>query len=222
MNKTSVDKGQRGLACAKVVKKGDFLAFFAGMNEISSLILEYGNSRGSKKARLGEDVGKISIFASMSNNDILRTLRYTFHYHDHKMKEIFALGGKDITFEEVALWLKKEEDPDFVKLYDKDLAHFLDGLIVANRGKKEGAAPVVEKTLNNNGILRKLKIALNLQDDGMLEIFGLRDFRLSKHELSAFFRNPAQAQYRECKDQVLRNFLMGLQEKYRGEEKSTN
>ena len=48
----------------------------------------------------------------MSNNDILRTLRYTFHYHDHKMKEIFALGGKDIPFEEVALWLKKEEDPD--------------------------------------------------------------------------------------------------------------
>jgi uncharacterized protein YehS (DUF1456 family) len=158
----------------------------------------------------------------MSNNDILRTLRYTFHYHDHKMKEIFALGGKDITFEEVALWLKKEEDPDFVKLYDKDLAHFLDGLIVANRGKKEGAAPVVEKKLNNNGILRKLKIGLNLQDDGMLEIFGLRGFRLSKHELSAFFRNPSQAQYRECKDQVLRNFLMGLQEKYRGEEKSTN
>jgi len=218
MNKTSVDKGQLGLACAKVVKKGDFLAFFAGLNEISSLILESGNSCGRKKPRLGEDVGKISIFASMSNNDILRTLRYTFHYHDHKMKEIFALGGKNIPFEEVALWLKKEEDPDFVKLYDKDLAHFLDGLIVANRGKKEGAAPVVEKTLNNNGILRKLKIALNLQDDGMLEIFGLRGFRLSKHELSAFFRNPAQAQYRECKDQVLRNFLMGLQEKYRGEE----
>jgi uncharacterized protein YehS (DUF1456 family) len=218
MNKTSVDKGQEGLAFAKVVKKGDFLAFFAGMNEISNLELKEVSSQGRKKARLGEDVGKISIFASMSNNDILRTLRYTFHYHDHKMKEIFALGGKDITFEEVALWLKKEEDPDFVKLYDKDLTHFLDGLIVANRGKREGAAPVVEKKLNNNGILRRLKIALNLQDDGMLEIFGLRGFRLSKHELSAFFRNPAQAQYRECKDQVLRNFLMGLQEKYRGED----
>jgi len=57
---------------------------------------------------------------------------------------------------------------------------------------------------------------LNLREEGMLEIFALRDFRLSKHELSAFFRNPTQAQYRECKDQVLRNFLMGLQEKYRG------
>lgn len=219
MNKTSVDKGQGGMACTKVAKKGDFPAFFAGMNTISNLILEYVNSCVRKKAIIGEDVGKFSIFAHMSNNDILRTLRYTFHYHDHKMKEIFALGGKDISFEEVALWLKKEEDPDFVKLYDKDLAHFLDGLIVANRGKKEGAAPVVDKKLNNNGILRKLKIALNLQDDGMLEIFGMRGFRLSKHELSAFFRNPSQAQYRECKDQVLRNFLMGLQEKFRGEGK---
>ena len=192
------------------------------MKEKSSLVLEDMSSRRRKRRRLGEDVGKISIFASMSNNDVLRTLRYTFHYHDHKMKEIFALGGKDISFEEVALWLKKEDDPDFVKLYDKDLAHFLDGLIVANRGKREGASPVIEKTLNNNGILRKLKIALNLQEEGMLEIFGLRDFRLSKHELSAFFRNPSQAQYRDCKDQVLRNFLMGLQEKYRGEGKSTN
>lgn len=153
----------------------------------------------------------------MSNNDVLRTLRYTFHYHDHKMKEIFGLGGKEISFEEVALWLKKEEDPDFKKLFDKDLCHFLDGLIVLNRGKREGAAPVLEKSLNNNGILRKLKIALNLQEEGMLEIFGLRGFRLSKHELSAFFRNPSQAQYRECKDQVMRNFLMGLQEKYRGQ-----
>ena len=111
-----MDKGQRGLARAKVVKKGDFLAFFHGMKEKSSLVLEDMSSRRRKKRRLGVDVGKISIFACMSNNDILRTLRYTFHYHDHKMKEIFALGGKDISFEEVALWIKKEEDADFVKL----------------------------------------------------------------------------------------------------------
>ncbi|RIW15222.1 DUF1456 family protein [Algoriphagus lacus] len=154
----------------------------------------------------------------MSNNDILRTLRYTFHFHDHKMAEIFALGGKELYAEEVSLWLKKEDDPDFKKLYDKDLAHFLNGLIILNRGKKDDQIAEAEKSLNNNGILRKLKIALNFKDEDMLEIFALRGFRLSKHELSAFFRNPSQAQYRECKDQVLRNFLMGLQMKYRPKE----
>jgi uncharacterized protein YehS (DUF1456 family) len=154
----------------------------------------------------------------MSNNDILRTLRYTFHFHDHKMAEIFALGGMNVFFEEVALWLKKEDDPDFKKLHDKDLATFLNGLIILNRGLKGEEVPTPEKSLNNNLILRKLRIALNYKDEDMLDIFALRGFRLSKHELSAFFRNPTQPQFRECKDQVLRNFLMGLQMKYRPKE----
>lgn len=154
----------------------------------------------------------------MSNNDILRTLRYTFHFHNHKMAEIFGFGGLPIFAEEVALWLKKEEEPDFKKLYDKDLAAFLNGLIIHNRGLKDGEVPTPEKSLNNNLILRKLRIALNYKDEDMLDIFTLRGFRLSKHELSAFFRNPTQAQYRECKDQILRNFLMGLQLKFRPKE----
>lgn len=158
------------------------------------------------------------IFVSMSNNDILRTLRYTFHFHDHKMAEIFGFGGVSLFAEEVALWLKKEDDPEFKKLYDKDLAAFLNGLIIHNRGLKGDEVPVPEKTLNNNLILRKLRIALNFKDEEMLDIFDLRGFRLSKHELSAFFRKPTQAQYRECKDQVLRNFLMGLQLKFRPKE----
>jgi uncharacterized protein YehS (DUF1456 family) len=154
----------------------------------------------------------------MSNNDILRTLRYTFHFHDYKMAEIFGLGGKPVFGEEVSHWLCKEDDPTFKPLVDRDLAHFLNGLIILNRGKKDDQVPPAEKSLNNNAILRKVKIALNFREEDMLELFALRSFRLSKHELSAFFRNPSQAQYRECKDQVLRNFLMGLQLKYRPKE----
>lgn len=152
----------------------------------------------------------------MSNNDILRTLRYAFHFHGFKMKEVFSLGGKEVQVEEIGNWLKKEEKEGFKKLQDKDLAHFLEGLIAMHRGKKEGEQPAIQKNLNNNTVLRKLKIALQYKEEDMLEIFALRGFRLSKHELSAFFRNPSQAQYRECKDQVLRNFLMGLQLKFRG------
>jgi len=49
-----------------------------------------------------------------------------------------------------------------------------------------------------------------LKDEGILEILGLAGLDLSKHELSAFFRKPGHKHYRECKDQVLRNFLSGL------------
>jgi uncharacterized protein YehS (DUF1456 family) len=57
---------------------------------------------------------------------------------------------------------------------------------------------------------------LSLQADDVLELVNRDDFRISKHELSAFFRKPGHKHYRECKDQVLRNFLKGIQLKYRG------
>lgn len=158
---------------------------------------------------------KKTIFAPMSNNDTLRTLRYSFDFNDFVMIDIFSKGGLKVTREEVSNWLKRDEDEGFKAIYDKDLAAFLNGLIILKRGPKEDGIPVTEKSLDNNAILRKLKIALNMKDDDMLEIFGLRGFRLSKHELSAFFRNPTQSQYRQCKDQVLRNFLQGLQMKLR-------
>lgn len=151
----------------------------------------------------------------MSNNDVLRTLRYTFDFNDFLMIDIFGKGGLTVTREEVSNWLKKDEDEEFKSIYDKDLAAFLNGLIILKRGPKEDSTPVAEKNLDNNAILRKLKIALDMKDDGMLEIFALKSFRLSKHELSAFFRRPTQPQYRQCKDQILRNFLQGLQMKFR-------
>jgi len=151
----------------------------------------------------------------MSNNDILRRTRYTFDYSDSEMIGLFGSGGMQVTRAEVSDWLKKEEDPEYKELGDEHLAAFLNGLINEKRGKKEGPQPDPEKKLNNNIILRKLKIALNLKDEDMLEILLLADFRLSKHELSAFFRNPSQSQYRPLKDQILRNFLHGMEIKYR-------
>ncbi|WP_268033726.1 DUF1456 family protein [Algoriphagus sp. PAP.12] len=152
----------------------------------------------------------------MSNNDILKTLRYSFDFNDFEMINLFNEGGMEVNRELVSNWLKNEEDPAYQKIIDKELAAFLNGLIILKRGKKDENPPVAEKSLNNNMILRKLKIALSMKDTDMLEVFELRKFRISKHELSAFFRKPDQHQYRECKDQILRNFLMGLQLKLRG------
>ena len=154
----------------------------------------------------------------ISRNDILRRLRYTFDFSDSKMIELFGLADYPVTRAQISDWLKKEEDPDSVEISDKQLAIFLNGFIIDHRGKKDGTIPEPEDTLNNNIILRKLKIALAMKDSDLLEIFQLVDLRVSKHEISALFRHPDQKQHRVCKDQFLRNFLHGLQLKYRGQE----
>jgi len=151
----------------------------------------------------------------MSNNDILRSIRYTFDINDFLMIEIFGKAGVEVDRSTVANWLKKDDEEEFKPIYDKDLAAFLNGFIIIKRGKKEGKEIVNEKSLSNNQVLRKIKIALSLIDEDMLNMLKAAEFRLSKHELSAFFRNPSQSQYRDCKDQVLRNFLKGLQLTFR-------
>ena len=151
----------------------------------------------------------------MNNNDILRRLRYTFDFNDSKMIELFAFADYEVTRAQVSDWLKKDTDPAFRKLNDKQLAIFLNGLINDKRGKKDGSQPEPEQRLNNNIIFRKLKIALNLKAEDILDIYGLVEMRISKHEISAIFRNPNQNQYRACEDQFLRNFLKGLQMKYK-------
>ncbi|RAR48966.1 DUF1456 family protein [Flavobacterium lacus] len=64
--------------------------------------------------------------------------------------------------------------------------------------------------MNNNDIFKKLRVALQLRDDQIVEILELVDFRISKAELGAFFRNEDHPNFMECGDQVLRNFLNGL------------
>jgi uncharacterized protein YehS (DUF1456 family) len=151
----------------------------------------------------------------MTNNDILRRIRYTFDFSDSKMIALFASGDQQVTREQVSDWLKKDDDPAYQDCSDTLLATFLNGLINDNRGKKEGVQPEAEKRLTNNIIFNKLKIALNLKAEDILEILALNGFRLSKHELSAFFRKPGHKHYRVCKDQCLRSFLKGAQLKYR-------
>lgn len=153
----------------------------------------------------------------MTNNDVLRRIRYIFDLDDSQVIAVFGLAGVEATRAEISDWLKKEDDADYKKCSDRQFASFLNGLIVEKRGRKDGPQPEPEAVLNNNIIFRKLKIALNLQADDVLGLVNRGDFNISKHELSAFFRKPGHKHYRECKDQVLRNFLNGLQQEHRGQ-----
>jgi uncharacterized protein YehS (DUF1456 family) len=151
----------------------------------------------------------------MTNNDILKRLRYVFNFSDTEMIETFELADFETNRAQVSNWLKKEDDAEFIGLNDVELALFLNGLINKNRGKREGEQPAPEVFLDNNAILKKIKIALTLKSDDILAIFKLADITMSPHELSAFLRNPNQTQFTTLNDQYLRNFLMGLQKKYR-------
>ena len=151
----------------------------------------------------------------MVNNDVLRRVRYVFDLNDKRMIALFKLGQKDISRAQMSDLLRKEDDAAFVNCTDRMLAHFLNGFIIDRRGPQEGEPPVAEARLSNNLVLRKLKIALELTTDDILAMFELANFRFSKSELGALLRKPGHKNYRECKDQVLRNFLHGMQLKYR-------
>lgn len=151
----------------------------------------------------------------MTNNDIMRRIRYIFDLSDSQMIAIFGLADYPVKREEVSDWLKREDDPAFKACNDTTLALFLNGLINRMRGRREGAQPEPEKRLTNNMVLVKLKIALDLKAEDIMELLAMTGLPVSKHELSAFFRRPDHKHYRECKDQVLRNFLKGVQLKYR-------
>jgi len=64
--------------------------------------------------------------------------------------------------------------------------------------------------MTNNDILKKLRVALQLKDDDIVKILALVDFKTTTTELGAIFRKEDHPNYKECGDQLLRNFLNGL------------
>lgn len=149
----------------------------------------------------------------MQNNDILRRLRYALDLNDAAMMAIFKEAEYEISPDELLGFLKKDDQEGFVELEHQLMAWFLDGLISYKRGKLETAAPQPEKPvsfLSNNEVLKKIRVALEFKEEDMLHTLKLAGFELSKAELSAFFRKKGHKNYRDCGDQVLRNFLQGL------------
>lgn len=153
----------------------------------------------------------------MLNNDILRSVRYMLDLADNHLVQIAALGGLELTAEQVHGMLEKDEAPGFVPCNDRIMAHLLDGLIVFRRGRDESQPPrPVEKRITNNLVLKKLRVAFELKDQDIIDILASVDFAVSKAELNALFRQPGHNNYRPCGDQLLRLFLKGLTQRVRG------
>jgi uncharacterized protein YehS (DUF1456 family) len=163
----------------------------------------------------------------MLNNDITIRLRYALDIKDTDMVEIFKLGGVNVTKDDVRMMLQKidedeygdEEVPeDYIRINNAMMEQFLNGMVTFKRGKRAGetgAPPLTGETVNNQ-LLKKVKIALSLTSEDMLEIFDLAGVRVSKGELGAILRKEGHKNYRECGDKFARNFLKGLALKFRG------
>ncbi len=154
----------------------------------------------------------------MINNDVMRSIRYMLDLGDAKVVEITRLADPEfpIDQDQVRSFLRKEDEENFLPCSNRVLAHFLDGLVVYYRGRDERLPPrPVETHVTNNVVLKKLRVAFQLKDVDMHQIFEEAGFPLTRPELSALFRQADHKHFRACGDQILRNFLKGLTLRYR-------
>lgn len=161
----------------------------------------------------------------MNNNDVLIRLRYAMDLKNAEMAEIFKLGDYDVSTKDVALILTKsiEEDAAHIECTNAMLDAFLNGFIIFKRGKQEPRPgqpkrPPLMITSDehvNNIVFKKLKIALTLTSDDILDMLDDAGAYLSNSELSAIMRKEDHRNYKICGDRYLRNFLKGLALEYR-------
>lgn len=153
----------------------------------------------------------------MLNNDVLRSVRFSLDASDAKVAEIIRLSGGEADRDEVTAMLRKSGEKGYRECSDELLAHFLNGLVLHLRGPDENhPLRPIELPVTNNLVLKKLRVAFDLQEDDMHAILKAAGFAVSKPELNAVFRKPGSKNYRACGDQLLRNFLKGLAETRRG------
>jgi len=123
---------------------------------------------------------------------------------------ICGLGGATLTDEHFSI----QNDSDWCS--EQQAIQFLNGFIIECRGPGENGSPPLEDNLTNNLIFRKIKIALGLQADDVLQMLADVDVVLSKHELSALFRKAGNKHHRVCSDELLKAFLGSVQVNHYG------
>jgi len=147
----------------------------------------------------------------VTNNEILRRIQHALNLKNAQIIKAYEQAGVTVAHDQVNNWLKDESEKSFSKMKDKELAVFLNGFINQKRGKKEGEQPKPEVELTNNMIFMKLRIALNMKAEDVLDVLEVVGISLSKYEIGAYFRKPNNKNYKKCDDQLLCDFLNGVQ-----------
>ncbi|MDZ7755857.1 DUF1456 family protein [Rhodohalobacter sp.] len=162
----------------------------------------------------------------MRNDEVIKSIRYILDLDDARIAEFLKLAGYQPSREEVSEifndnkeTITKIDGTEVEKDTDHKLtAHFLDGVIFHLRGKSDKHPPQpIQTPVTNNIVLKKLRVAFKLKDTDIIDILESEGLSISKTELSAFFRDDTHRNYKNCGDQVLRNFLRGLAKRKRGE-----
>jgi uncharacterized protein YehS (DUF1456 family) len=154
--------------------------------------------------------------ARLLTNDILRSLRYMLDLSENRVLDLLKLAQFEASRSELQSYLKKDDEAGYLECPEPVLAHFLEGLIFYRRGQDDQhPARPIELPINNNLVLKKLRVAFELQEQDLVELLQSVGFNISKGELSALFRKEGHKNYRPCGDQFLRNLLKGLTLKYR-------
>ena len=149
----------------------------------------------------------------MNNNDVLRSIQHVLNLNDTSIVDIFKLAEHTIDQPTAARYLKESNEDGYQECTDILMTIFLNGLITYRRGKsddKPAQSKPIFPPLSNNVIFKKLRIAFDLKEDELIELMSLADYEISKNELSAIFRKPGHKHYRECSDDFLMGFLIGL------------
>ena len=66
----------------------------------------------------------------MTNNDVLKRVRYLLKLNNNKVAALFKLANHRVSPNQINAWLSKEDDPLFAEITDRELAIFLNGLII--------------------------------------------------------------------------------------------
>lgn len=140
----------------------------------------------------------------MKNAELLQSVCNALKLAEEDLGALQALSGFDTA-----------QAPDVSLLQEcsnEQLRAVLEGLVLAERGPRDdGKRPEINhKALSNNEVLKKLRIALNLQQEDMLLVFEEGGAKLTEAELGALFRKQGNKHYRACSDELLLQFLDGF------------
>lgn len=152
----------------------------------------------------------------MHTNEILIKVSETLKLEIKDMVQIFELGGITLNEEQVNdLLTDAEGKPD--NAYET-LEYFLNGLIIYKRGVREESSEkstkpslsIIRQSSMNNVVMKKMKIALSLTNDDLIEILKKVNVVVTNRELSPMFRAEGHKHYKKCTDLFLNQFLEGL------------
>ncbi len=149
----------------------------------------------------------------MKPSEIIKSIKEALELNRGQILHMYELEEYPMSQERLDSILKNRSKKNSANATYEELGVFLDGLVSYKRGKSN-TPPPQDVVLDNNLVIKKLRVALNLKEFEIEMIFELADFKISKTAIKNIFRSPTHPKYQECDNRILEAFLAGLNEFY--------